>query len=206
MGPNCVGLTRNSFSKHQCCYLCLQGGVTSSSSAGSLSAMMTPQGFMSPANSPGPRLKVQQPMPTSDTRPNSGKQIQVEAAPARVATPPSMPAATPQAAYSPRAAYSTAAPQATFSNAGPTGRAAYNDASPQALNSSAAPQPYSSYSMPEPPAPRSWTPSKLGSSGGKHFQTGPCTACCMTQPMTFCLRSMHALARAIVDKVFRCLP
>jgi hypothetical protein len=180
-----------------------QGGTTISNSAGSLAVMMPPQGSMSLASSPSPRLKVQQPMATSDTRPSSAKQKRVEAAPARAATPPSMPAATPQATYSsaspraayssvnPQASYSSSAPQATFSNA--SLRAAYSGVSPQAPYSSAAPQSCSNYSMPEPPAPRSWTPSQLGSSGGKHF-------CSLSSPTTCCLCLINALAQFIVRR------
>lgn len=145
---------------------CLQGGVSTSSSAGSLSSMVAAPPYMSPASSPSPRLKVQQlpPQPVSDTqRPGSGsaKQTRVEAAAAMVSTPPAMPIrveAAPARVSTPPAVPSYQAPPARVSTP-PAAVPHYQAPAP--------PQPsYSNYSMPEPPAPRSWTPSKLGSSGG----------------------------------------
>lgn len=125
---------------HDTTSLLLQGSVT----AGSLAA--APPQMQQTPGSPSPRVKLmdcmmqQVPNPSSDLpRPHSANQlIRAEApAPRMVTTPP----AAAQIRVEPAAARAATAPAAS--------------------------QPaYTHHSLPEPPTPRSWTPSKLGTSSG----------------------------------------
>lgn len=154
-----------SHSNHNAILVPLQGGVTSSSSAGNLAGMVTatPPLSMSPASSPSPRLKVQQATPIPDVqRPTSGQQMQFAASPTRLPTPPL--AAVPQQVRVEAAAARPTAPIAAVPQQIRVEAAPARPQTPPAAKSAAAQPAYTSsgYSMPEPPAPRSWTPSKLG--------------------------------------------
>lgn len=135
----------------------MQGGVGSSSSAGNLAAMMA-----SPPQTPGspsPRVKVQAPsFSSSDVpRPSSAsKQIRMESACTQPAAPLNSRVEPARAVTAPAA--SQGATQVRV----------------QAATSQAVAPPSTAilqqpmYSMPDLPAPRSWTPSKLGTTSGEN--------------------------------------